>query len=115
MNMPAFVRPLLIRRTTLSVETRQLIYGLVLILLVTMIGMLLTLQGWRSRPPPFDMRTYFNSVENLLTRGIPARYGDISSYGSFSPPGTTWLMAPGMLLFHDPRLYEKFGSKLLHL
>jgi len=24
-------------------------------------------------------------------------------------------MAPGMLLFHDPRLYEKFGSTLLHL
>jgi hypothetical protein len=23
-------------------------------------------------------------------------------------------MAPGMLLFHDPRLYEKFGSTLLH-
>src|SRR5712691_13358182 len=78
------------RGTTLSIETRQLIYGLVIVLLVTMIGMLLTLQGWKSRIPAFDMLTYFNSAENLLKTGTPARYGDISSYGSFSPPGTTW-------------------------
>jgi hypothetical protein len=111
----AFVRPLLKRRTALSVETRQVIVGFAIVLLVTIIGMLLTLQGWKSQKPAFDMLTYFNSAENLLKRGIPARYGDISSYGSFAPPGTTWLMAPGMLLFNDPRLYEKFGSTLLHL
>src|SRR5262245_17381232 len=111
----AFVRPLLKRGTALSVETRQVIVGFAIVLLVTIIGMLLTLQGWKSRPPAFDMLTYFNSAENLLKRGIPARYGDISSYGSFAPPGTTWLMAPGMLLFNDPRLHEKFGSTLLHL
>ena len=111
----AVVRPLRLPGTYLSVETRQLIYGLVVVLLVTMIGMLLSLQGWKSRAPAFDMVTYFNSAENLLKKGIPAHYGDISSYGSFSPPGTTWLMVPGMLLFNDPRLYEKFGSALLHL
>ena len=111
----AFVRPLLKRGTALSVETRQVIVGFAIVLLVTIIGMLLTIQGWKSRPPAFDMLTYFNSAETLLKTGAPARYGDISSYGSFAPPGTTWLMAPGMLLFHDPGLYEKFGSTLLHL
>ncbi len=111
----AFASPLLARGLTLSVETRQLIYGLVIILFVTIIGMLLTLQGWKARIPAFDMLTYFHSAENLLKTGTPARYGDISSYGSFSPPGTTWLMAPGMLLLNDPRLYEKFGSAALYL
>jgi hypothetical protein len=111
----AFVRPLLKRGMALSVETRQVIVGFAIVLLVTIIGMLLTLQGWKSRPPAFDMLTYFNSAENLLKTGTPARYGDVSSFGSFPPPGTTWLMAPGMLLFHDPRLHEKFGSTLLHL
>ena len=111
----AFVRPLLKRGTALSVETRQVIVGFAIVLLVTIIGMLLTLQGWKSRSPAFDMLTYFNSAEHLLKTGTPARYGDVSSYGSFSPPGTTWLMTPGMLLFHDPRLYENFGSTLLHL
>src|SRR5262250_814163 len=111
----AFVRPLLKCGTTLSVETREVIVGFAIVLLVTIIGMLLTLQGWKSRPPAFDMLTYFNSAERLLKTGTPARYGDVSSYGSFPPGGTTWLMAPGMLLFHDPRLYEKFGGTLLHL
>ena len=111
----AFVRPLLKRGTALSVETRQVIVGFAIVLLVTIIGMLLSLQGWKSRPPAFDMLTYFNSAEHLLKTGTPARYGDVSSYGSFPPGGTTWLIAPGMLLFHDPRLYEKFGSTLLHL
>ena len=94
---------------------QQLIYGLVVVLLVTLVGMVLTLEGWRSRAPAFDMLTYFNSAQTLLKAGTAARYGDISSYGAFSPPGTTWLMAPGMLLFNDPRLYEKFGSALLYL
>jgi hypothetical protein len=100
---------------TLSIDTQQLIYGLVIVFLVTVVGMVLTLQGWRSRAPAFDMLTYFNSAETLLKTGTAARYGDISSYGSFSPPGTTWLMAPGMLLFNDARLYGKFGSAVLHL
>jgi Dolichyl-phosphate-mannose-protein mannosyltransferase len=99
---------------TRSVETRQLTYGLIVILLVMISGMLFTLEGWKARTPAFDMLTYFNSAENLLKNGTPARYGDVSSYGAFSPPGSTWLMAPGMLALKDPRLYEKVGSALLH-
>ena len=111
----AFVRPLLKRGTALSVETRQVIVGFAIVLLVTIIGMLLTLQGWKSRPPGFDMLTYFNSAEHLLKTGTPARYGDVSSYGSFSPPGTTWLLAPGIALFDDPRLSRYVGAGFLHL
>jgi hypothetical protein len=111
----AFVRPLLKRGTALSVETRQVIVGFAIVLLVTIIGMLLALQGWKSRPPGFDMLTYFNSAEHLLKTGTPARYGDVSSYGSFSPPGTTWLLAPGIALFDDPRLSKYVGAGFLHL
>jgi hypothetical protein len=111
----AVVRPLRVTGTYLSLETWQLIYGLVIVLLVTLIGMLMALQGWKSRAPAFDMMTYFNSAEHLLKTGTPARYGDVSSYGSFSPPGTTWLMTPGMLFLNDARLYEGFGSAFLYL
>src|SRR5207253_1715840 len=79
----AFVRPLLKRGTALSVEARQVIVGFAIVLLVTIIGMLMSLQGWRSDVPAFDMATYFNSAETLLKTGTPARYGDISSLGSF--------------------------------
>jgi hypothetical protein len=101
--------------TRVSTETRQLLSSLVIVLLVAIAGLVLALQGWRSRIPATDMLTYFNSAETLLKTGTPARYGDVSSYGAFSPPGTTWFMAPGMLFFDDARLYEKFGSGLLHL
>src|SRR5215470_8716228 len=92
------VKPACLAGTYLSVKTQQLIYGLVIVLAVMTIGMVLTLQGWKSVAPAFDMLTYFNSAETLLKTGAPARYGDVSSYGAFSPPGTTWLMAPGMLI-----------------
>jgi Dolichyl-phosphate-mannose-protein mannosyltransferase len=92
-----------------------LICGLGIVFLVGLVGMVLALQGWRSRAPAFDMVTYFNSAEALLKTGTPARYGDVSSYRAFAPPGTTWLLAPGMLLLDDPRLYEKLGSALLHV
>jgi hypothetical protein len=95
--------------------SQQTASALLSFLSVAALGLMLALQGWKSRPPAFDMLTYFHSAENLLKRGAPAAYGDISSYGSFSPPGTTWLMAPGMLVFTDPRLYEKLGAAALHL
>jgi hypothetical protein len=81
---------------------------------LTVLGMILSLQGWKSLIPAFDMLTYFDNAYNLLHYGVMPEYGDISSYGSFSPPGTSWLMAMGMLIFKDPRLYEKAGSLLLH-
>jgi len=61
------------------------------------------------------MVPYFRAAADLLNRAVLPAYGDVSSYGSFSPPGTAWLMAPGMLLFDDPRLYEKLGSAALHV
>jgi len=81
---------------------------------LTLLGMILSLQGWKSFIPAFDMLTYFDNAYNLLHHAIFPQYGDISSYGSFSPPGTSWLMALGVLIFKDPRLYEKVGSALLH-
>jgi hypothetical protein len=82
---------------------------------LAVIGSILTLQGWRDRPPAIDMVSYFRGAEELLRAGILPVHGDISSYGSFSPPGAAWLMAPGMLLFDDPRLFEKVGSLALHV
>jgi hypothetical protein len=97
-----------------SLGRRQWLLDMAVILPVAAAGLALALQGWRERIPAFDMLTYFNSAHDLLTKGTLARYGDISSYASFSPPGTTWLMAPGMLMISDPRLYEKLGAAALH-
>ncbi len=99
----------------MSARIQELLYGLVIVILTTVVGVGMALHGWRSHPLAFDMLAYFTGAENLLKTGIPASYGDISSYGSFSPPGMVWLLAPGMLVLQDPRLYEKLGGALLHL
>ena len=103
------------QKLSLSVELRPLIYSLGAICLITTIGLFLALQGWKSRKPAFDMMTYIYNADAFLHNGRFPQYGDVSSYGSFSPPGTSWLMLPGVLIFHDPRLFEKVGSAALHL
>jgi hypothetical protein len=68
------------------------------------------LQGWRSRVPHFDMVTTIDAAAALVEAGrIPDR-GVISSFWSFVPPGAAWLMAPGLWIFDDPRLFDFIGS-----
>ena len=98
------------------IETgHETLRGVAAVLLLGAAGWLLALQGWKSRPPAFDMLTYFNNADALVHHGVIPRVGDVSSYGSFSPPGTSWFMALGLFVFHDPRLYEKAGSGLLYV
>lgn len=94
---------------------RELLAGIVLVLLVTALGVALTMQGWRSRIPAFDLLTYIHSGREFLASGVLPQYGDTGSYGSFGPVGTAWLMMPSMLLFDDPRLSEYAGTAMLHL
>jgi hypothetical protein len=83
-------------------------------LIVAVLSTALTMQGWRSRIPAFDMLPYLVNIQDFLGSGLLPRFGDTSSYGSLSPPGTTWLMLPGALLFQDIRLTEYTGAALLH-
>jgi hypothetical protein len=103
-----------VQRFSTSDRSLQSVCALVVVLLITAIGISLALQGWRSRILAFDMIDFLDGAHNLLTRGMLPQYGDVSSYASFTPPGVAWLMAPGMLVFNDPRLFEKVGSGFLH-
>jgi hypothetical protein len=97
-----------------SFSRRQLIYGLVLVHVVAVIGMSFAFQGWKSRFLTFDLLPHIQSARELVERGrIPDR-GCLSRFGSHIPPGTTWLLAPGLLAFDDPRLYESIGSGILY-
>jgi hypothetical protein len=95
------------------IQRRELIYGIAFTLLVLAVSTLINLQGWKSRIPAFDQLSFIYSAHQFLETGALPAYGDIGSYGSFSPPGTTWLMLPGVMLFDDPRLYEYPGAVLL--
>ena len=89
--------------------------GLLAVLVVAIIGILVALQGWQSRVPFFDMLLAIDGAHELVARGqIPDR-GSLTSYASHNPPGAAWLMAPGLFLFTDPRLFEYAGSVGLYI
>ncbi len=89
--------------------------GLLTVLAVTIIGILVALQGWQSRMPFFDMLLAIDGAHELVARGqIPDR-GSLTSYASHNPPGGAWLMAPGLFMFTDPRLFEYAGSVSLYI
>src|SRR5438128_218718 len=102
------------REMTSFVRSRESFWSVVLLLAVTAIGLVLALQGWRSRAPAFDMLPYFYATDEFLERGVILAHGNLSSYGPFFPPGTFWLMLPGRLTFTDPRLFEKLGGAILY-
>jgi Dolichyl-phosphate-mannose-protein mannosyltransferase len=72
------------------------------------------LSGWKSRIPNLDVLTSIDSARQLIAGRLPAA-GVLTSFASFTPPGAAWLMAPGMLLFRDPRLFEYVGSVGLYI
>jgi hypothetical protein len=84
------------------------------LLLISLLGFSLALQGWKGRIPPSDMLPYFDAAERLVTRGEIPTSGALTSYSSFAPPGPSWLIAPGLLLFSEPRLFESVGSAVLY-
>src|SRR3954454_7887043 len=86
----------------------------VLIGLVATSGLLLAFQGWNTRMFDFDLIPYFYDVRALLDFGTIPNKGTLTSFGSYTPPGITWLMLPGAFLFNDPRLYELPGCALLY-
>ncbi len=88
--------------------------GIGFVLLVTALSMLLTMQGWKSRVPAFDLLTHMYNAREFIESGTLPQHGDTGSYGSYKPPGTAWLMMPSALLLDDPRLSEYIGTGCLH-
>jgi hypothetical protein len=98
-----------------NIRNWEFVLGSACVVLVAIFGVLLTVQGWRSRTPTYDLVPHLYNVKNFMENGSIPIYGDTGSYGSYSPPGTAWLMLPSTLLFGDLRLSEYGGSGLLHL
>jgi hypothetical protein len=83
---------------------------ILLVAAVALAGAMLTLAGWRSRIPNFDILTTIDVAQQLLSSGRVPDRGVLTSFGSFTPPGAAWLMAPGMIAFQEPRLFEFVAS-----
>jgi hypothetical protein len=76
-----------------------------------------SVQGWRERTlvraESEDLVTSILSAGDLLHHGTLPYRGAVASTLLFTSPGTAWLLAPGMLIFQDPRLFELPLSILL--
>jgi hypothetical protein len=91
-----------------------LLADLFLILAVGTVTLLVHYQGWRSAElVNLDMLPYYYGTRDFLATGTIPEKGEISSYHSYNPPGTVYLMIPGMLLTGDPRLQTLAGTALL--
>ena len=87
---------------------------LLLILTVGTLILLLKYEGWRSwELVNLDMLPYYSGAHDFLTSGAIPEKGELSSYNAYNPPGTVYLMIPGMLLTSDPRLQTLAGTALL--
>jgi hypothetical protein len=87
-----------------------------LILAVGVLVLLLQYQGWRSRDMAnVDMLPFFQGARDFLQTGRLLDRGDVSSYSSYSPPGTFYLLIPGEILFRDGRLQDLFANAILFL
>src|SRR5262249_50095074 len=88
--------------------------AILVVLVVRSIGTTLAFQRWKSRIQGGDFLLYIDSAHELITNGRLPDRGTLTSFASYAPPGTAWLMVPGVLLFTDPRLYEYPGSTILY-
>jgi len=76
------------------------------------------MQGWRARglfPHLTDLATQITAADELIHKGVLPDRGSVSSFFGRIPPGTAWLLIPGLLVADDPRLFEVPGSALLFL
>jgi hypothetical protein len=104
-----------VKRT--RVRGRHAFAGAVLVVVLTgTAGVSLAFQGWRSRiPEAQDWLLDLDSARALITMGQVPNRGTVTSYGSYAPPGTAWLFAPGVAVFSDPRLMQGPGAVILYL
>jgi hypothetical protein len=87
---------------------------LLIVLAAGTITLLLHFQGWKSRElVNLDMLPYYSGASNFISTGKIVEKGELSSYNSFNPPGTWFLLVPGILLTPDPRLQEVAGTALM--
>ncbi len=78
-------------------------------------GVLLAQIGWQWKMPTYDhLNNIYDSIAFLNDGAIPVK-GNVTSKGSFSPPGNTWLYIPGVAFLKNVSLYESFGSGLLYI
>src|SRR5580658_5081218 len=85
-----------------------------LVALVFLYVAVLTLNTHRQFLPVYDLLQDTANAQALLQKGWIPTHGSVSSFFGFNPPGVSWGMIPGLVLFpSEAALAEKVGSLLM--
>ena len=76
--------------------SKRIVTAGVFICLVAAAGLLLAFQGWNTRTFDFDLIPYMDDASTFITHGSIPEKGTLTSFGSYTPPGITWLTIPGV-------------------
>ena len=109
------MQPQLQQKICLRMKIKDNWMAALAVTLLAVVSMLLAMQGWGGTLVGFDLVPHAMDAERFLAKGVIPSHGCLSSLGSYIPPGTTWLMIPGQLLFSDPRLVVVPGAFILHV
>ncbi len=103
-------------KATIAANRNELLLVVPILLALVLFSFLMRYQGWRSTPlANLDMLVYYRSAELTLHGGGLMEKGDVSSYRSFQPPGTEYLVLPAVALLKDPRLFSLPGDLLVNI
>lgn len=86
-----------------------------IVLVVALIGLGVSLQGWKSHVPYLDLVPPIDDALAFLQHGRIPEWGRGNSLGVYSPAASFWLFVPGVALPIDPRLAEAVGAGLLYI
>jgi hypothetical protein len=75
---------------------------------------LIAFAGWRGRVLGPDLIPPANAAIEFAKFGKIPEKSCLSSTCGYDPPGTSWLLLPGVMMFRDPRLFEAPGTLVLH-
>ncbi len=89
--------------------------ALAAVILVGVLGVVLANVGWRWGLPELDRLIPLDEAIRFIATGALPVKGNLTSLGSYAPPGNAWLILPGVLVFDDPALYESVGSGFLYI
>jgi len=92
----------------------KLTFRIVCVSLLALSTWLLAFSGWRGRILSPDLIPAANAAIEFVQTGKLPEKSCLSSTCGYDPPGTSWLLLPGVIMFRDTRLFEAPGTLILH-
>ncbi len=103
-------------RGTIAANRKEIFLILPILLSLVLFSFLMRYRGWRSATlGDWDMVVYFQSADSMLHNGPLMEKGDLSSYQSYQPPGTVYLVLPAIAVLKDARLFTLPGDLLVNI